>query len=96
LLNQGAPAGTPVAISEWKLVVQGPNGVEQWDWPTREGLPTKSTILSVDGASSGTVAAAALSNTTTAAPPTTTPAEGEPEFTAPEPTTSDEPSLPTD
>ena len=51
LLNSGPPSAVPVA-GVWQLQVQGPNGVELWDWQSREGLPKKSTILSVDGGAS--------------------------------------------
>jgi pilus assembly protein CpaB len=59
LLNGGA--STP---SEWVLQIQGPNGVERWDWQKRDALPVKSNALSVSGTPAETTS-------TTTAPPTT-------------------------
>lgn len=70
LLANGSPAaGAPVAAaSEWQMNIQGPNGIEQWSWASRQGVPSKSTLLSVDGGSSSTAPAPGAPNTS-AAPP---------------------------
>jgi pilus assembly protein CpaB len=49
LLNSGPATGAPSGPSAWVMHVQGPNGVEQWDWQSLGNLPVKSTVLSVDG-----------------------------------------------
>jgi hypothetical protein len=84
MLNSGPAANAAPAASEWVMHIQGPNGVEQWDWATRATLPTKSSIFSPEG---GAIAPApgAAPNTNLAPP------------TAPEPTTkSTEETIPGD
>jgi pilus assembly protein CpaB len=54
LLSSGSPAGGVPMAGVWQLQIQGPNGVELWDWQSRNGLPTKLSALSVDGGSGGT------------------------------------------
>jgi pilus assembly protein CpaB len=82
-------AGGP---AEWQMLVQGPNGFEQWDWLKRDGLPNKSTTLSMTG--SGAPAPAADAPSTPSGAPPTTETEAAPQ-TAPEPAASDEPVAPT-
>jgi pilus assembly protein CpaB len=66
----------PAAPSEWVMHIQGPNGVEQWDWATRTTLPTKSNMFSAQG---GAGAPAADGSSTTPEPATETTKETTPE-----------------
>jgi pilus assembly protein CpaB len=71
LLANGPGGAAPVA-SEWQMNIQGPNGVEQWSWASRQGLPAKSTVLNLDvGGSPATPA----SSNNSAAPPGEQPSE---------------------
>lgn len=75
--GQGASAPA-VAASEWQMNIQGPNGVDQWSWVSRDGLPAKSTLLSIDGNSTSSAPAPAApsgSSNTGAAPPAEQPSE---------------------
>lgn len=72
-LSNFLASGAPAAASEWQMLVQGPNGVEQWDWQKRGNLPVKSSVLSVNVGSSSTAPAVSGGDTTT----TTTSDSGE-------------------
>jgi pilus assembly protein CpaB len=77
-LDQGPAASAPVAAaSEWQMNIQGPNGIEQWSWASRQGVPSKSTLLSVDGSSTSSAPASAAPSSTSssAAPPAEQPTE---------------------
>jgi pilus assembly protein CpaB len=72
------PAAAPVI---WKMQVAGPDGIRQFDWTTREGLPVESLLVSAGGSQgSGTPAASAP-----ASQPTITTIETPPEPEAPAP-----------
>jgi pilus assembly protein CpaB len=62
LLNSTAQ-NPAAAASEWRLDIRTPNGVEQWDWPTKDGLPVRGAMLSAGDSAGG------------AAPPPATPAQ---------------------
>ena len=79
-----AHLGSPAA-SEWQMNIQGPNGVEQWSWASRQGLPSKSTALSVGGVSAPTTPS---SSTNTDAAPTEQPSETTTEETTTDVTTT--------
>jgi pilus assembly protein CpaB len=74
-----APAA-PAPVSEWVMHVSGPDGVRQFDWPTRDGLPVESSVLSA-----GSSASPAATPTTTE--PTTSTTTTEPEEPAATPDT---------
>jgi pilus assembly protein CpaB len=85
LSNLLATGPAPGAASEWQMNIQGPNGVEQWSWASRQGLPSKSTALSVGGGSAPTTPS---SSTNTNAAPTEQPSETTTEETATDVTTT--------
>lgn len=80
LANGGTAVGAPVAnaASEWQMNIQGPHGVDQWSWASRSGLPSKSTLLSIDGNSTSSAPATSAPSgpaNTEAAPPAEQPSE---------------------
>jgi hypothetical protein len=64
----------PSGNREWVMQIQGPNGVEQWDWHKRENLPVRTTLLDANGNGTGGSGAGAAPTTSTTSPPA--PAEG--------------------
>jgi hypothetical protein len=78
----GEAAAAPAPVSEWVMHVSGPDGVRQFDWATRNGMPIESNAISTTGTASPTT-----TPTTTESSPTTTTSTTEPE----EPATTTEP-----
>jgi pilus assembly protein CpaB len=87
--GQGAAAEPPAVVaSEWKMQLAGPDGIRQFDWPDRDGLPVESLLVSAgSGTGSGSTGTLPAVNQ----PPTTNETAVEP--TLPEPATEPEGSL---
>lgn len=81
------PAIPAVAASEWKMQVAGPDGIRQYDWPNRDGLPVESMLLAPGGAEGGATTPSFNQ------PPTTTTTETAVEPETPEPAAEPEGTL---